>query len=92
MPFNWRSHCGYWIALLLEVVTALPLSFTISTIMAFLIGSCWLSISFVVDLTHELTHFDSFVSEVSTKSDETKLKEELWKIIQLNSKTKQLSG
>lgn len=91
IPWNYRTQFGYLIALLLEVITAFSVAFTLSMIMCFLSGFCCFVISFVVDITHDLSH-SNISDETPTNGDKTVLKERLCKVVQLHSDIKQLSG
>lgn len=58
MPFDWQTPCGYLIALSAQFASAFAVLFSASTVLSFLVGSCWLFIEIVDDITTDVNHLN----------------------------------
>lgn len=54
LPFNWRTPVGYMVALLGQWAAAVCTLFGGTTAISFLVGSCWLFITILDDITNDL--------------------------------------
>lgn len=88
LPFDWQTPCGYLIALGTQFASAFGVLFSATTVLGFLVGSCWIFVKIVDDITTDLKHLNENVS-----SDRTMriMKMRLHDIIEIYSDAKQLS-
>lgn len=87
-PFNWKTPFRFFIALLVQSASLFAILFGITPLMCFLIGTCYLIVTIVEDITNELAPLNA--DEVLNRH-ERELTEHLSKIVQLHADAKQLS-
>lgn len=88
-PFNWRTPFGYFIAMVFEFMTVHCTLCAFTPVLSFFIGSGWLAITFIEDITNDLAQLNSLKTLNKNKSKE--LKERFCYIIRFHSDAKQLS-
>lgn len=88
LPFNWKTPGGYFIALCAECIAVFVELFSSSTMLCFSVGSCWLFITIVRDITNDLTYLNC--NKISASNIQTK-KVQFYHIIEFYSDAKQLS-
>lgn len=86
---NWKTPFGYLIEFFIQCGATYSVLFSTVTATCHLIGSCWIIVEFVRDISNELIELND-----NTKSEhiECELKERLINIIQLHTDVNQLSG
>lgn len=89
LPFDIKSPGGYFLAALIETISAFYTNMLLISIACPFIGSSWLIISFLKDITTDLTHLK--VGKLSDHKNRRKLHRHFCRILQLHSDTKQLS-
>lgn len=62
LPFNWRTPIGYAIAVFLQYAATITMLFCTSAVISFWLGSCWLFMEMVKDITNDLAHFNGDAS------------------------------
>lgn len=87
LPFNWRTPLGYLVAELSEMVSIVSIVHIFTPTMGFYVGSCWLFIIFVRDITKDLQLLN--VGSASERNYK-KMSERFGHAIQLHSDLKQL--
>lgn len=93
LPFDWKTPLGYLATLSLEFIGAFYTAMFLVAIACFLVGSCWLLISFIEDITSDL----SLLTENNETSDGTSdgtsdVIVRFYEIVQFYSDVEQLSG
>lgn len=91
LPFDWHTPSGYLIAFLAQTIESFFTVYSACPILCIVVGSCWLFIAFVRELTSELPTLNAAIKS----SDERRhlhVKKQLCEIIELYSDVKQLSG
>lgn len=88
LPFNWRTPLGYAIALSVQGLAAYFTLVSISTVVCFLVGSCWLFISFIKEVSEDLC---VLYDDKSAKRNHADLSKYYSNIIQTYADVKQLS-
>lgn len=89
LPFNWKTPLGYLAVLFCESVLAFYTIMFVAAIGCLLIGSCWIVILLIEDITSDLSPL--------TRDDETSdrtgtnLTVQVYNIVQFHSDVKQLS-
>lgn len=87
LPFDWHAPCGYLIAFLAQTIESFCTVYSACPILCIVVGSCWLFIAFVKDLTSELPVLNAAIKS----ADERQLNVNFCEIIKLYSDVKQLS-
>lgn len=88
MPFDWRTPHGYAVALGGSYVAIYAVLLGVSPILSFFIGFCWFIVTFVKDITNDLSQFNA--TELRTMSH-AEIRERFSFVIQQLSDVKQLS-
>lgn len=89
LPFNWQTPFGYLIASLIQFAAAFAVLLSATAVLGFLVGSCWLFIDTIRDITTDLEYFN--VNRSSGQSNRI-MKMRFCKIIAFYSDAKQLSS
>lgn len=88
LPFNWKTPLGYSIAFCAQSVTVFYTCFSVSSVVSFLIGSCWMLTTIVEDIANDF----SFLNERQSQDEKRKsIKRHFLNIVQLYSDANQLS-
>lgn len=66
MPFSWKTPSGYMIAFLDELVSDIVGTATYVPLISFIVGSCWLLITFIKDISSDLSSIEA--EEISNKT------------------------
>lgn len=90
LPFTEATPLGYATAYLIQCAAMFSILVGVATAVCHLIGSCWLIVGFVEDISIELPTLNADDDEESCPN-ERELTERLINIIQLHSHVKQLS-
>lgn len=90
IPFNWQTPFGYLIASFIQFAAAFAVSLSATAVLGFLVGSCWLFIDTIRDITTDFEHFNFNVNRSSGQSNRI-MKMRFCKIIAFYSDAKQLS-
>lgn len=69
LPFNWHTPFGYAIALFAQFTAAFAVLYATSTILCFLVGSCWLFIVIIRDITSDLLESNRIEMYKSSNQD-----------------------
>lgn len=88
-PFNWKTPIGYIFVYLDEFTTQNIGALFCVPLLGILVGSCWLTVAYVNDISDELAFLES--NKMSKKSA-NELKEPFCKTINLYSDAKELSN
>lgn len=88
LPFDWRTPHGFILAFLYEVITDTVASLTYVPLISFFVGSCWLFIAFVRDITDDLF---ILYKNVKSRKNNIALTKQFCKIVKIYSNTKELS-
>lgn len=88
MPFNWKSPIGYVFATIFISVSSFSILLCLTLTLSFLIGNCWLFISFAKDISSDWMILD-FGGRLYRRHP--KVKKRIYEIVQLHSDVKQLS-
>lgn len=93
LPFNAKTPFGYLIALAAETATTFVTVFSFVPIISFFVGSAWLAITFIEEITNDLTELN-LITKAShqNNNNNNELKERFCYIIRFYSDTKQLSA
>lgn len=89
LPFDWKTPFGYLIALLAEFATVHSSSFLFSPVASFFIGSAWLLICFIQDITSDLADLNVITTSIQSL---TEMKKRLCYIVGFYSDKKQLNA
>lgn len=89
LPFNWKTPFGYLIAFSLEIASAYTMLFIALTALCLVVGSCWIFIGIVDDITNDL---DRLNCNDETDHSEQCMKIRFFSTVQLYSDAKQLSS
>lgn len=87
LPINWRTPLRYLLVLICESGCVFMLTVVWSAFMCFFIGSSWILISLVEDITNDL----SLLIRVKDTDSLREMKNDFYNIIQHHSNAKQLS-
>lgn len=90
LPFKWKTPFGYVVGLGLESLGFLLGAWSISPLLIFFIGSCWLLKSFATEVTNELRYLE--VNCKTNHQNKRKLRVAVCNVVQLFADTKQLSS
>lgn len=88
LPFNWKTPGGYFVLFFSQSIALYAVLFSSSIVMCFSVGSFWLFITIVRDITDDLTYLNC--NDISESMIETK-RAQFFKIVEFHSDTKQLS-
>lgn len=86
-PFNWKTPFGYLVAYILNCCATFCVIYGHYMVFCFLIGSSWLTITCVKDITNDL---NNLTVKRLTHESQQQLKRSLINIIQFHSDAKQL--
>ena len=87
LPFDWKTPFGYLLAISAQAAGYFCICSNAPPVIGYMIGSCWLFISFIEDITTEFLLLNS--SEASSNQNDKEFKENFCNIIQLYSDVKQ---
>lgn len=88
LPFDWKTPIGYLFALAAESVSAHSALFCFTPIISFFVGSAWLIICSLEDISNDLTELNG--SKTSNKNPD-EVKEHFCHVIRFYSDARQLS-
>lgn len=89
LPFNWRTPFGYLIAFFVQNTGAFAVILSSSTVLSFLIGSCWLLFTIIRDIYKDLKYLKC---KKKLRRCDRNLKINFYHIVKLYLDTKQLSN
>lgn len=89
LPFDAQSPFGYFVAASLQAITTFSSNMLFICMLCPLLGSCWMIISFLKDITNDLAHLK--IRKLSNENSHAKLKHQFCRVIALHSDVKQLS-
>lgn len=72
LPFNWKTPLGYLIAQLAQTLAAYFTLVCLASVLCFLVGSCWLFITFIEDITQNLFVWNN--DKTANRNHEDRLK------------------
>lgn len=87
LPFNWKTPVGYSIVLAFESIVLSSIGLTCVPLISFIVGSCWLTNSFVKDIASDLINFNV----KKKRGTQRRAKKHLCKVINDFADAKQLS-
>lgn len=94
LPFNWRTPLGYLMALILQAASTYVTLLSVSPSIILLVGSCWILILFIHDITNDLSKLSAIKHDQllsSGKNTNGKIKRRFCKIVRNFSDVKELS-
>lgn len=90
LPFDWETPLGYTVAFLIQSAAIFSILVGAVAAVCHLIGSCWMIVAFVEDISSELSTLNA--DEEESCPNEREWKERVNNIIRLHSHVKGLSG
>lgn len=88
LPYDWKTQLNYVFTMLAMALVCVPMLLNLLATICFVIGSCWLYISFMNDIINDLKCFN--MGAMSSKRRQAKTKERFSEIIRNCSDVKEL--
>lgn len=88
-PFNWKTPFGYAIALLSLCACSFASPFSGCGTVLFMIGSCWLTVTFIKDIKNDLSRLNA--NDMTSNTTYGQLKRQFRECIREFSTIKELS-
>lgn len=88
MPFDWQTPLSYAISWFLQSAAVFSMMVFIAPMLSWLVGTCWLFIWLIDDITCELSRLNPINA---SNQRESKLNKRFFRIVQLHSDVNQLS-